>query len=54
MMEKWMLESMMKEVIRKYGFETKETIRFCTLCDWYEEGRVTKEEVLNKYLKLVF
>lgn len=32
-----MLEKMMDDIIRKYGFESAATIKFCTVCEDIEE-----------------
>ena len=53
-MRNWMLELMMDTVINKYGFEARETIKFCTLCELYEKGRVTTKELTEIYAKLIF
>ncbi len=53
-MRNWMLELMMDTVISKYGFEARETIRFCTLCELYEKERITTKELTEIYAKLIF
>ena len=32
-------EEMMNEVIRRFGFEAPETIRFCTYCEEFSEDK---------------
>lgn len=41
------LELMMNDVIRKYGFETNETITFCLLCE-----QITNKEEENVVVKM--
>ena len=53
-MRNWILESMMDTVINKYGFEARETIKFCILCELYEKERVTTKELVEIYAKLIF
>ena len=33
-------KEMMNEVIRKFGFEAPETIRFCTYCEEFQSDKV--------------
>lgn len=41
-------EQMIDNVIRRYGFEVKETIDFCFLCETDDEMAIAKE-----YLRLM-
>ena len=43
-------EEMMDNVIRKFGFEVKETINFCRMC---ERGNVTNERIEVRYKELM-
>ena len=33
-------EEMMNEVIKRFGFEAPETIRFCTYCEEFQSNKV--------------
>lgn len=43
-------EEMMDNVIRKFGFEVKETISFCRM---YERGNVANERIEARYKELM-
>ena len=43
-------EEMMDNVIRKFGFEVKETISFCSMC---ERGNVANERIEARYKELM-
>lgn len=43
-------EKMMDNVIRKFGFEVKETISFCRMC---ECGNVANERIEARYKELM-
>ena len=43
------LELMMNDVIKKYGFETDETITFCTLCE--QATNKEEEKAIEKMYK---
>ena len=40
-------KKMMDMIIRKYGFEAKETINFCRMCENYHPYIITKLEYLR-------
>lgn len=44
-----MMERMMNEVIKRFGFEAEVTIQFCTFCEAFEKGLMTKERVIEEY-----
>lgn len=48
-----LINTMMNRVIRKYGFEAKETIDFCTLCETLplDFKKISKEfeRLMDKY-----
>lgn len=50
-----MLDRMIDEVIRKFGFEAKETISFCRLCEraMNKDTKANRFKVVEKYYSLM-
>lgn len=44
------MEKMMDKIINRYGFESKVTIAFCTMC---ESGKYTEKEIEKKFKNLM-
>lgn len=44
-----MMERMMNEIIKRFGFEAEVTIQFCTFCEAFEKGLMIKERVIEEY-----
>ena len=51
--EMMILEKMMNDVCRTLGFESEETICFCSLCEECVKGTVSLEKVKEKYKQIV-
>lgn len=44
-----MFNEMMDKVINRFGFEAKETIVFCNLCEDAERGILTDVDVIQEF-----
>jgi hypothetical protein len=44
-----MMDKMIDEVIRKYGFEARQTIGFCKMMEEVERGNLAIERVKARY-----
>lgn len=47
------LEKMMDKVIAKFGFEARETLTFCYLCEDCEKGVLNHWDVVQEYNELM-
>lgn len=46
-------EQMITNIIRKFGFEDKRTISFCTMIEQLEDTKKATEKINRKYNKLI-
>lgn len=44
---------MRDKVIRKYGFEARETLLFCKLYEDYEKGILSRREIEQEYEEIM-
>jgi hypothetical protein len=47
-----MIDIMIDMVIKKFGFEAKETIDFCTLCVAFCDGLIDFDKVMETFICL--
>lgn len=46
-------EQMITNIIRKFGFEDKRTISFCTMIEQLEDTKKATEKINRRYNKLI-
>lgn len=53
MFEEMMIEGMRKEIVKRFGLESEDSIYFCTMAEGFENGVLDYSFVMQVYLRMV-